>query len=223
MSCLIIIGQKMMNNFNDILDKMIPNPRCELNYNKDYELLIAVVLSAQTTDKRVNMVTKDLFNKYDIYTLAQAQEKDIIDIIRPVGTFKRKSYYIIEIAKRLEEVGDKVPNDREFLESLPGVGRKTANVVLSNIYNIECIAVDTHVHRVSIRLGLVNKNDDVLKTEMKLTKKFKDYNLCRLHHQLVLFGRYYCKASNPSCDTCKLSDICKYKNSTRKQSLFYCI
>ena len=206
-----------MNKIVDYLDELIPNPKCELNYTKDYELLLATMLSAQTTDKRVNMVTSILFKKYNsLAKLRKAKVEDIIEIIRPIGTFNKKASNIIEIAKRLEAVGDIVPNDRDFLESLPGVGRKTANVVLSNIYNVECIAVDTHVHRVSIRLGIANKNDDVLKTEMKLTKKFKNYDLCRLHHQLVLFGRYYCKASNPSCDTCKLRDICKYKNSTKK-------
>ena len=206
-----------MNKIVEYLDELIPNPKCELNYNKDYELLLATMLSAQTTDKRVNMVTNILFKKYNsLEKLRKANINDLIEIIRPIGTFNKKASNIIEIAKRLEAVGDVVPNDREFLESLPGVGRKTANVVLSNIYNIECIAVDTHVHRVSKRLGLVDENDDVLKTEMKLTKKFKNYNLCRLHHQLVLFGRYYCKASNPSCDSCKLSNICKYKNSTEK-------
>ena len=206
-----------MNKIVDYLDELIPNPKCELNYTKDYELLLATMLSAQTTDKRVNMVTSVLFKEYNsLAKLREAKVEDLIEIIRPIGTFNKKANNIIEIAKRLESVGDIVPNNREFLESLPGVGRKTANVVLSNIYNIACIAVDTHVHRVSIRLGIANKNDDVLKTEMKLTKKFKNYDLCRLHHQLVLFGRYYCKASNPSCDTCKLRDICKYKNSTKK-------
>ncbi len=204
-----------MNKIVDYLDELIPNPKCELNYNKDYELLLATMLSAQTTDKRVNEVTSILFKKYDsLAKLRQAKIEDIINIIRPIGTFNKKANNVIEIAKKLENVGDIVPNDREFLESLPGVGRKTANVVLSNIYNKQCIAVDTHVHRVSIRLGIANKNDDVLITEKKLTKKFKDYDLCRLHHQLVLFGRYYCKASNPSCNSCKLKDICKYKNST---------
>ena len=206
-----------MNKIVDYLDELIPNPKCELNYTKDYELLLATMLSAQTTDKRVNMVTSVLFKEYDsLAKLRQAKLEDIIEIIRPIGTFNKKASNVIAIAKRLELVGDVVPNNREFLESLPGVGRKTANVVLSNIYNIPCIAVDTHVHRVSIRLGLANKDDDVLKTEMKLTKKFKNYDLCRLHHQLVLFGRYYCKASNPSCDTCQLKDICQYKNSTKK-------
>lgn len=193
----------MMNNFNDILDKMIPNPRCELNYNKDYELLIAVVLSAQTTDKRVNMVTKDLFNKYDIYTLAQAQEKDIIDIIRPVGTFKRKSYYIIEIAKRLvDDYKGIVPNNRKYLESLPGVGRKSANVVLSNLFDVPAIAVDTHVTRVSKRLGIAKENDDVYTIEKKLMKLIPKDKWSRSHHQMVLFGRYICKSRNPMCDRC---------------------
>ena len=192
-----------MNNFNDILDKMIPNPRCELNYNKDYELLIAVVLSAQTTDKRVNMVTKDLFNKYDIYTLAQAQEKDIIDIIRPVGTFKRKSYYIIEIAKRLvADYKGIVPNDRKYLESLPGVGRKSANVVLSNLFDVPAIAVDTHVTRVSKRLGIAKENDEVYTIEKKLMKLIPKDKWSRSHHQMVLFGRYICKSRNPMCDRC---------------------
>ena len=192
-----------MNNFNDILDKMIPNPRCELNYNKDYELLIAVVLSAQTTDKRVNMVTKDLFNKYDIYTLAQAQEKDIIDIIRPVGTFKRKSYYIIEIAKRLvADYKGIVPNDRKYLESLPGVGRKSANVVLSNLFDVPAIAVDTHVTRVSKRLGIAKENDDVYTIEKKLMKLIPKDKWSRSHQQMVLFGRYICKSRNPMCDRC---------------------
>ena len=193
----------MMNNFNDILDKMIPNPKCELNYNKDYELLIAVVLSAQTTDKRVNMVTNDLFNKYDIYTLAQAQEKDIIDIIRPVGTFKRKSYYIIEIAKRLvADYKGIVPNDRKYLESLPGVGRKSANVVLSNLFDVPAIAVDTHVTRVSKRLGIAKENDDVYTIEKKLMKLIPKDKWSRSHHQMVLFGRYICKSRNPMCDRC---------------------
>ena len=192
-----------MNNFNDILDKMIPNPRCELNYNKDYELLIAVVLSAQTTDKRVNMVTKDLFNKYDIYTLAQAREKNIIDIIRPVGTFKRKSYYIIEIAKRLvADCNGIVPNDRKYLESLPGVGRKSANVVLSILFDVPAIAVDTHVTRVSKRLGIAKENDDVYTIEKKLMKLIPKDKWSRSHHQMVLFGRYICKSRNPMCDRC---------------------
>ena len=199
-----------MKEIIDYLDEIIPNPKCELNYNKDYELLIATMLSAQTTDKKVNEVTSILFKKYDsLSKLRDANIEDIINIIKPIGTYNKKAKNIIEIANRLKEKNDIVPNDRRFLESLPGVGRKTTNVVLSNIYNVACIAVDTHVHRVSIRLGIANKKDDVNITEKKLYKRFKDYDLCRLHHQLVLFGRYYCKAINPKCENCKLKNICK--------------
>ena len=199
-----------MNEIVNYLNELIPNPKCELNYTKDYELLIATMLSAQTTDKRVNEVTKVLFEKYpNLEDLRKADINDIINIIKSIGTFNKKAKNIIEIANRLKEKNDIVPNDREFLESLPGVGRKTANVVLSNIYAVPCIAVDTHVHRVSIRLGIAKKNDDVYVTEKKLSKKFKNYDLCRLHHQLVLFGRYYCKAINPKCEDCKLKKICK--------------
>lgn len=201
----------MMNNILEYLDEIIPNPRCELNYNKDYELLIATMLSAQTTDKKVNSVTEILFKKYpNLEALSKADIEDVKNIIKPIGTYNKKSYNVIEIAKQLLSLGY-VPNDRNFLEKLPGVGRKTANVVLSNIYNIPCIAVDTHVSRVSIRLGLAKKTDDVRIIENNLTKKFPKEKLCRLHHQLVLFGRYYCKSQNPKCENCKFKGICKYK------------
>lgn len=200
-----------MNNIIEYLDELFPNPRCELNYNKDYELLIAVMLSAQTTDKRVNMVTDILFKKYDsLEKLASADIKDIRDIIKPIGTFNKKASNIINISKRLIEDKNKiVVNDRTYLESLPGVGRKTVNVVLSNLYNEPLIAVDTHVSRVSKRLGIAKEKDDVLVVEKKLNKYFPKDKLNRLHHQLVLFGRYYCKAQKPMCDNCKLKDICK--------------
>ena len=161
----------LMKNSKEILeklDKIVPNPVCELNYKKDYELLIATVLAAQSTDKRVNVVTKELFLKYDIFSLAKASIEDIENIIKPVGTYKRKSIYIIEIANKLvKDYNGKVPNDRNYLENLPGVGRKTCNVVLSNIYNVPTIAVDTHVARVSKRLELT-KSDDVLEIEKDL-------------------------------------------------------
>lgn len=193
------------------LDKMIPNPRCELNYNKDYELLIATVLSAQCTDKRVNMVTKELFNKYDIFSLALADQKEIENLIMPVGTFRRKSEYIIAIAKSLvENYQGKVPNNRKYLESLPGVGRKTCNVVLSNIYNEPAIAVDTHVERVSKRLAIAKEKDDVLTVEKKLMRFLPKEKWSRTHHQMVLFGRYICKSKNPNCNECNLKEFCKY-------------
>lgn len=194
------------------LDKIILNPVCELNYNKDYELLIATVLSAQSTDKRVNMVTKELFSKYNLKDLQDIDLKELMDIIRPVGTYQRKSLYIKEIAKRLmTDYNGVVPNDREYLESLPGVGRKTTNVVLSNLFNEPAIAVDTHVSRVSKRLGLASSNDDVVVIEQKLMRFFPKEKWSRLHHQLVLFGRYYCKSKNPLCDTCLFSNKCKVK------------
>lgn len=202
-----------INKIQEYLDELIPNPKCELNYNKDYELLIATMLSAQTTDKKVNQVTEILFKKYKtLEELSKADIEEIKNIIKPIGTYNKKAKNVIEIAKELKSIGY-VPNDRNYLESLPGVGRKTTNVVLSNIYNVPCIAVDTHVERVSKRLALAPKKSDVRKVEDRLNKLFSEEKLCRLHHQLVLFGRYYCKSQNPQCDTCKLVDICKYKKT----------
>ena len=202
---------------SDYLDELYPNPRCELNYTKDYELLLAVMLSAQTTDKRVNQVTSVLFQKYPtLQALEQADIKDIEQIIKPIGTYTKKAKNVHEIATHLlKEQNGIVPNDREYLETLSGVGRKTTNVVLSNLYDAKCIAVDTHVARVSVRLGLARKNDDVRTIENKLTKKFPKESLGRLHHQLVLFGRYHCKARNPECESCKLYDICKSKDKKK--------
>ena len=204
-----------MNNILTYLDWLYPDPKCELEYSKDYELLLATVLSAQTTDKRVNMVTKVLFSKYpSIKELSEASISDIENIIREIGTFRKKSIYIHEITKKLYDDGyDYVPNDRKYIESLPGVGHKTANVFLSNIYNEPAIAVDTHVARVSKRLGLAKKEDDVNKIEKKLMKKVPKDRWSKTHHQLVLFGRYKCKAINPECDNCKIKEYCK-KNRT---------
>lgn len=203
----------IMNNYiYSFLDEVIPNPRCELNYNYDYELLLAVMMSAQTTDARVNEVNSILFSKYPtLRDLSKANIEDIKKIIKPIGTHHKKANNIIEISKRLlEEQDGIVPNDRSYLESLPGVGRKTANVVLSNLFNEPCIAVDTHIARVSKRLGLAQEKDDVLTIEKKLTKKLEKDSLNKMHHQLLLFGRYYCTARSPKCDKCKLHDFCKY-------------
>ncbi len=199
-------SKKILNN----LDILFPDARCELNYNKDYELLIATILSAQSTDKRVNSVTSILFSKYDIFSLKNANLKDIEKIIYPVGTYRRKAEYIQIVAKELvEKYNGIVPNDRTFLESLPGVGRKTCNVVLSNIYNVPAIAVDTHVKRVAKRLQITDK-EDVLKIENDLMKFFPKNKWSRVHHQLVLFGRYICKSQNPDCKNCPF-DNCLYR------------
>lgn len=201
------------------LDILFPDARCELEYEKDYELLIATVLSAQCTDKRVNMVTKKLFSQYDIFTLAKANKKDIEKIIYPVGTYTKKSEYILKIAQSLvANYQGKVPNNRTFLESLPGVGRKTCNVVLANIYNVPAFAVDTHVARVAKRLNIAQEDDDVLTIEKKLMAYFPKNKWSKLHHQLVLFGRYICKSQKPDCPNCLFQTKCPYfkKNKLAK-------
>lgn len=200
------------------LEELIPDAKCELNYSKDYELLIATMLSAQTTDKRVNRVTAVLFKKYDtLKKLKEASVEDISTIIRSIGSFRKKALYTKEIACIIdEEYNGVLPNSRKALEAMPGVGRKTTNVVLSNIYNIPNIAVDTHVDRISKRLGLAKDKDDVREVEEKLKRKFKRENWSRRHHQLVLFGRYYCKAISPECSNCKLKEICKYYKNQKK-------
>lgn len=198
----------MTKEIIDYLNFLIPEPKCELNYTKDYELLIATMLSAQTTDKMVNKVTSILFKKYNtLEKLSEADIEDIKDIIKPIGTFNKKAFNIIEISKKLLKYGY-VPNDRTFLESLNGVGRKTTSVVLSNLYNENVIAVDTHVKRVSTRLRISKENDNMLIVEKKLNKYFNGYDLSKIHHQLVLFGRYYCTSRNPKCLNCKLKGMC---------------
>jgi endonuclease-3 len=198
------------------LDELITNPICELDFTQDYELLIAVMLSAQTTDKRVNMVTKVLFNKYpSLEELSKANIEDIKKIIKSLGTYSKKASNVVIISNRLlNDSNGIVPNDRDFLESLPGVGRKTTNVVLGILYNVPCIAVDTHVARVAVRLDFAKEGDSVYTIEQKLTKKIPKDNMIRIHHQLLLFGRYYCKAVKPECQTCKLYDICKEKRKS---------
>ncbi len=193
------------------LDELYPNPKCELEYQRDYELLIATVLSAQCTDKRVNIVTKKLWAEYDIYSLSKASNQEIEKIIRPVGSFTKKAEYLITIAQRLvKDYQGIVPNNRKYLESLPGVGRKTCNVVLANLYDVPAIAVDTHVKRVSTRLGLSSLQDDVLTIEKKLMKKIPKERWSKFHHQMVLFGRYKCMAKKPLCAECKLQEHCRY-------------
>ena len=185
------------------------DPKCELNYTKDYELVLSVMLSAQTTDKGVNRVTSKLYKEYDtLEKLNTLSIKEIEDYIRSIGFYRVKSINFKKIVERLLEIGY-VPNDRKFLESLPGVGRKTASVVLAHLFNEPSFAVDTHVFRVSKRLGITNEKDDVLVTEKKLKKYFNKDEWNRVNSQFVLFGRYYCTSQNPKCENCKLKSICK--------------
>jgi len=200
------VNRELIVNY---LDELFENPKCELNYSKDYELVLAVMLSAQTTDKRVNIVTKELFSKYNTLELLDTlSEEEISSYIKSIGFHKVKSKNFKCIVKRIKELGF-VPNDRSFLESLPGVGRKTASVVLSHLFDEANFAVDTHVFRVSKRLGITTKRDDVLKTEKKLKKYFKKDEWNRVNSQLVLFGRYHCTSVKPKCENCKLKNICK--------------
>ena len=206
----------MMKNkdlIENYLDELFENPKCELNYTKDYELLMAIVLSAQSTDKRVNECTKILFKEYKtLEELKDAPIKRIKEIIRPIGSYNKKSEYIKQIAKELvENYVSKVPTDKDILITLPGVGRKTINVFLSEFYNYPAIAVDTHVERVSKRLNLAKSKDDVLTIEKKLMKFYDKDTWAKRHLQMVLFGRYYCKAKKPECNNCKLKEICKEK------------
>ena len=205
----------MKNNIiKEYLNELNPNPECPLNYTKDYELLIAVVLSAQTHDDQVNKVTKVLFDKYNLEDLSNCEASDIVDILRPTGNMYKKSEYIIEIAKRLiTEQNGIVPNDREYLESLPGVGRKTTNVILSTLFDEPAFAVDTHIERVAKRLGIAKETDSVLEVEKKMMKFYKTKEWNKAHLQVLLFGRYICKSKNPLCETCKLKEYCK--NSKR--------
>ena len=202
-----------MNEIFNYLDNLIPNPKCELNYSNDFEFLIAVVLSAQTTDKKVNIVTKELFSKYDINTLWKADTKDLISILKPLGMANQKSIYIKNISKIiLNDYNGKIPSEFNELIKLDGVGRKTANLVLSTLYNKPFFAVDTHVERVTKRLGLVDESDSVLEIENKMYKLIPNDRINRTHHQFVLFGRYYCKSKNPECSSCGLKNICKKTN-----------
>ena len=193
------------------LNRLYPDAHCELNHKDSFELLIAVVLSAQTTDVSVNRVTPALFEKYpDALSLSEASEEDVMRLIHSIGLYKNKSRNIINLAKELvKRFNGEVLSKREELESLPGVGRKTANVVLSNCFDYPAFAVDTHVSRVSKRLMIARKDDDVLTIEKKLMKFFPRNCWSRLHHQFIFFGRYKCKAKNPECTDCPFRDSCR--------------
>ena len=188
----------------DSLDKMFPNAKCELNYNNLFELIIAVVLSAQTKDERVNEVTKVLFKKYSNPNLLKdANNLEIEAIIRPLGMYKAKAKNIIELSKKIDKLGY-IPNTLESLMELDGVGRKSANVILSEYFRIPRIAVDTHVYRTANRLGLASGN--VLEVEVELMKKSEEKYWYYMHIHLVLLGRYICKAKKPLCDKCLIKD-----------------
>ncbi len=203
--------KKEIEEIKDIFLTHYPDNVTELNYKNLYELVIAVALSAQCTDKRVNIITPALFKKYpSTKELSQANIDDVKELIKSCSFFNNKAKNIIGMAKMVEsEFGGEIPLNQKDLVKLPGVGQKTANVVLIEYTNANLMAVDTHVFRVAHRLGL-SKSKTAKDTEAELVKKFKT-NLHQLHQAMVLFGRYKCKAINPECNECILKNYCKSK------------
>lgn len=190
-----------------------PDAKAELNYTTDFEFLIAVMLSAQTTDISVNKVTAVLFDKYSsLEQLMKADKEDVMEIIRPLGMYRNKTENIFGISKTLvEKYNGKVPEKREELVKLPGVGTKTANVVLATLYGYQYMAVDTHISRVCQRLKIVKKNSAPDEISSRLEKVLKNEDINQYHHSILFFGRYLCKAKNPECERCGLQDRCGYK------------
>ena len=206
----------MKNNIaliSSFLDEQYPSVGCELKYNKDYELVIAVMLSAQTSDVAVNAVTPLLFSKYSsLEELKDAPLEDIENIIHSIGLFKNKAKNVIGIAKTLlEKYHGVLPNDKNELQTLPGVGNKTAGVIRAEIFKIPDLPVDTHVSRISKRLHLAAKDDEPIEVERKLKKSFPESDWIKIHHQLIHFGRDICTARNPQCERCKLGEFCSKK------------
>lgn len=189
----------------------MPSPTTELQYDTPFHLLLAVILSAQCTDKRVNMVTPDLFEAFpDAATLAAASEEYVHSFIKSVTFPNSKTRHLIRAAKILsEEFGGEMPSDIDNLMKLPGVGRKTANVMLAVVWNKSAMAVDTHVFRVSNRIGLTTNSKTPLATEKTLVKYLPEEIVSTAHHWLILHGRYVCKARNPECHNCGLTNYCK--------------
>ena len=201
------------------LKQKYENPTCELNYSTSFELLVAVILSAQCTDKRVNQVTEVLFKKYNTpQQFANIDQSELESLIFTCGFYRNKAKHIIDCANSIvNNFGGEVPNNLQDLQKLAGVGRKTANVVYSLCFGGDAIAVDTHVFRVSNRLGIANANTPE-KVEEQLMQGFDKSEWSKLHYRLVLFGRYHCKAKNPDCKTCGLKDVCNYYNNVKKDS-----
>lgn len=193
------------------LDELFPDAHCELEHRNHYEMAVAVVLSAQTTDASVNRVTPALFERYpDAAALADGTLSEIERCIASLGLYRNKAKAIQGMAKGItERFGGKVPDNMEDLVSLPGVGRKCANVIMSECYGVPALAVDTHVSRVSRRLGLAKPEDSLLQVEQKLKRKIPKDRWIRSHHQMIFFGRYLCHARNPECERCPFQGKCR--------------
>lgn len=196
----------------DYLDELFPLAKCELFYTKDYELVIAVMLSAQTTDKSVNNVTSLLFNKYpSLDALNDAPIEDIENIIKQIGLYKNKAKNLKGIVSDLiNKFNYQVPSDKDLLMTLPGVGNKTAGVIRAEIFKIPDLPVDTHILRISKRLKIAKKSDEPIDVEIKLKKLIPEDRWIKSHHQLIHFGRYFCLARSPKCEECKIKKWCSY-------------
>ena len=199
-----------INRLLEYLDELFPAAKCELFYVKDYELVIAVMLSAQTTDKSVNAVTPILFKKYpSLDALNDAPIEDIEETIKQIGLYKNKAKNLKGIVKDLiERFNYVVPSDKEQLMTLPGVGNKTAGVIRAEIFQIPDLPVDTHILRIAKRLNLAKKDDEPIDVERRLKKIIPEERWIKSHHQLIHFGRYFCTARSPQCQNCKISDMC---------------
>lgn len=200
----------------EILDRLgaeYPQAKCALHHENVFQLLTATMLSAQTTDKRVNMITPALFRDYpDAFALAQADPETIAGYIRSIGLYRNKSKNLVAMAQKLVvDYDGEVPDNMKELVKLPGVGRKTANVVLADGFNQPHIAVDTHVQRVSNRIGLVHEKD-VLHTEKSLMQTIPEDRWISTHHVLIFHGRNCCTARNPQCESCCIRDLCEHNN-----------
>ncbi len=196
------------------LSEQFPDAHCELNHRNPFELAVAVVLSAQATDVSVNKVTPNLFSRYPTpQAMAEASLNEIEECIRTIGLYHNKAKSIQAMAQKItKDFNGVMPQTMEELLTLPGVGRKSANVILSVCFNVPAIAVDTHVERISKRLGLAAPADDVYTVEKKLMKKIPKNQWSHAHHLFIFFGRYFCKAKKPCCAECQLIDLCKEKN-----------
>jgi endonuclease III len=210
-----------MRHILDTIAQMFPDAKCELNHRNPFELVIAVLLSAQCTDETVNKVTASLFEKYKSpqhYLSVPLEELE--NDIRRIGLFRNKAANIQKLCRiLLDKYEGEVPREHDALTELPGVGRKTANVVVSNAFDVPAIAVDTHVERVSKRLGAAKRDDTVLEVEKKLMKLVPRDEWTLTHHRLIFFGRYHCKAQNPKCEVCPLLDQCKEGKARMKAAL----
>ncbi|MDR1861137.1 MAG: endonuclease III [Bacteroidales bacterium] len=210
--------QERYNRIIEYFTRTMPAPETELHYADPFQLLVAVILSAQCTDKRVNMVTPDLFRRFaSPQQMAAAEPAEVYDYIKSVSYPNNKAKHLVGMAKMLvAEFGGIVPDDVEQLQRLPGVGRKTANVIAAVVYNRPAFAVDTHVFRVAARLGLAVDSKTPLETERQLTANFPAELIPDAHHWLILHGRYTCKAKTPDCQACGLSDICVWYSHQKK-------